>query len=203
MLGRATKHLAGMRPLRVPTVALALLRALCGQLIDSRRARQIERRIVASIAPADDGLHPPPTCADLARFSAAELRALGLHARRAATLVRLCRSLELERLHDLPTSAAADRLQRERGIGPWSVGVVCLEGLGRSERGLEGDLGLVKLLSAMRGRRVEAGETRELLEPYGEWAGLASLYLLQGWKHGLLPVAPLARRAPPPHLAAA
>ena len=44
---------------------------------------------------------------------------------------------------------------RERGLGPWSVGVVCLEGLGRFERGLEGDLGLVKLLAAMRGRRVE------------------------------------------------
>jgi hypothetical protein len=32
-----------------------------------------------------------------------------------------------------------------------------------------------------------------LLEPYGEWAGLASLYLLKGWGRGLLPIA-----APPP-----
>ena len=55
-------------------------------------------------------------------------------------------------------------------------------------QGLEGDLGLVKLLAAMRGRRVEGWETAELLEPYGEWAGLASVYLLAGYAKDLLPV---------------
>ena len=59
--------------------------------------------------------------------------------------------------------------------------MICLQGLGRSERGLVGDLGLVKLLSALRGRPVKGWETQELLEPYGEWAGLASVYLLAGW----------------------
>lgn len=138
--------------------------------------------------PARDGLHMPPSTAALARFAAADLRRLGLHARRSAALVRLCSSVELERLRDLPTAAAAERLQRERGLGPWSVGVVCLEGLGRPERGLARDLGLVKLCSALRGRRVEAWETDELLKPYGEWAGLASVYLLLGFKHGLIPI---------------
>jgi 3-methyladenine DNA glycosylase/8-oxoguanine DNA glycosylase len=68
------------------------------------------------------------------------------------------------------------------------VGVVCLEGLGRYERGLVGDLGLVKLLSRLRGRRVEGWETAELLEPYGEWAGLASVYMLSGLRLGTIPV---------------
>jgi 3-methyladenine DNA glycosylase/8-oxoguanine DNA glycosylase len=103
--------------------------------------------------------------------------------------VRLCRSFDLERLRGVSTDAAAARLVRESRIGPWSVGVVCLEGLGRFERGLEGDLGLVKLLGAMRGRRVDGWETAELLEPYGEWAGLASVYLLAGFGRGLIPVA--------------
>ena len=31
-------------------------------------------------------------------------------------------------------------------------------------------------------------ETDELLAPYGEWAGLASLYLLHAYKNGLVPV---------------
>jgi 3-methyladenine DNA glycosylase/8-oxoguanine DNA glycosylase len=100
--------------------------------------------------------------------------------------------LELERLKQQPTETVAARLERERGLGPWSVGVVCLEGLGRFERGLEGDLGLIKLLRAMRGRQVEGWETAELLEPYGEWAGLASVYMLAGWSRGLLPVAAAA-----------
>ncbi|HXR12701.1 MAG TPA: hypothetical protein VN770_10415, partial [Gaiellaceae bacterium] len=66
------------------------------------------------------------------------------------------------------------------------VGVVCLEGLGRFDHGLAGDLGLVKLLRSMRGRPVEGWETAELLEPYGEWRGLASVYLLAGYGRGLL-----------------
>jgi 3-methyladenine DNA glycosylase/8-oxoguanine DNA glycosylase len=199
LLREAVWHLRGLRALRVPTVALALLRALCGQLIESSRARQIERRIVRTAMPRGaDGLSAPPTAQALAGQAPAALRALGLHARRGATLVRLCGSLDLERLHGVPTDVAAARLERERGLGPWSVGVVCLEGLGRRERGLVGDLGLVKLCSALRGRWVEAWETAELLEPYGEWAGLASLYLMAGFARGLVPLPDGSRVRKPP-----
>jgi 3-methyladenine DNA glycosylase/8-oxoguanine DNA glycosylase len=194
LLGRSTSHLAGLRPVRLATVAHALLRALCGQLITSGEARQIERRIVRAVTPALDRFHGPPTCELLGERSPADLRGLGLHARRAAALVRLCRSVDLDRLRDVPSADVAGRLLRERGLGPWSLGVVSLEGLGRWEHGLVGDLGLVKLLGALRGRRVESWETEELLEPYGEWAGLASVYLLTGWARGLVPV-PAARAA--------
>jgi 3-methyladenine DNA glycosylase/8-oxoguanine DNA glycosylase len=189
LLGRAVRELRGLRPVRVVTVTHALLRALCGQLIESRRARSLERRIILGTE-RGDGLRGPPTAQSLGRMSAAELRALGLHARRAATLLRLLRGSDLERLRSLPTEAAAARLERERGLGPWSVGLVCLEGLGRYERGLVGDLGLIKLVAALRGRRAEAWETAELLEPYGEWAGLAGVYLLSGWSRGLVRVPP-------------
>ncbi|MGH3103716.1 MAG: DNA-3-methyladenine glycosylase family protein [Gaiellaceae bacterium] len=198
MLGEATRQLRGLRVLRVPTVAHALLRALCGQLIESRRARSIERRIVQAVTPALDGLHAPPTCADLGALPPARLRALGLHARRGATLVRLCRSVELERLRAVPSSGVAERLGRERGLGPWSVSVVCLEGLGRPEVGLVGDLGLIKLASDLRGRWVEAEETAELLEPYGEWGGLASVYLMTAYGRGLIPLPDRARTRRPP-----
>jgi AraC family transcriptional regulator, regulatory protein of adaptative response / DNA-3-methyladenine glycosylase II len=191
LLGRTVRLLRGLRPLRTATVAHALLRALCGQLILASEARAMERRIVrAATAREHRHLHAPPTTDDLARFSPAELRRLGLHARRGATLARLCRSFDLEKLKELPTEAVAERLERERGLGPWSVGIVCLEGLGRFERGLEGDLGLIKLLSEIRGqsRRVEGWETTELLEPYGAWGGLASVYMLAGYAKGLVPV---------------
>jgi 3-methyladenine DNA glycosylase/8-oxoguanine DNA glycosylase len=221
MLGRASRVLRGLRPLRVPTVAQALLRAFCGQLIEAKVARRLEQTIIRTICasgpdhgapPMKSGpscgpsghvsrrgafrhpsagperLHVSPTTRDLAALAPSQLRALGLHTRRAAALVRLCRSVELERLHGQPTAAVARRLERERGLGPWSVGIVCLEGLGRSDYGLVGDLGLVKLLRALRGRPVEGWETAELLEPYGEWAGLASVYLLAALGRGLLPV---------------
>ena len=190
LLRRALPRLRGLRPLRLPTVTHALLRAVCGQLIQASRARAIERSVIRAATPQLEGtwLHAPPEPASFASLAPAELRRLGLGARRGATLVRLCRSLDLERLRSLPTDAAAERLGRERGLGPWSVGVICLEGLGRFERGLVGDLGLVKLHSALRGRRVEPLETAELLDPYGEWAGLAGVYLLAAFRLGLLPL---------------
>jgi len=190
LLGRASRELRGLRPVRVATVAQALLRAFCGQLIEAKRARRLEQTIVRAVCPAgaDHHLHVAPTTGDLGTLAPSRLRALGLHARRAAALVRVCRSIELERLHDQPTDAIAARLGRERGLGPWSVGVVCLQGLGRYDHGLVGDLGLIKLLRALRGRPVEGWETEELLAPYGEWAGLASVYLLAGYGRGLIPI---------------
>ena len=196
LLGESLRRLRGLRVLRVPTVAQALLRALCGQLVTSREARALERRIVRATMPqGQDGLSEPPTRETLGALSPLRLRTLGLAERRAAALVRVCRTLDLERLRSVPTEAAAARLERERTLGPWSAGVVCLQGLGRSERGLVGDLGLVKLLTAQRGRPVEGWETAELLEPYGEWAGLASVYLLAGFAAGLVPGVPAPRRA--------
>jgi 3-methyladenine DNA glycosylase/8-oxoguanine DNA glycosylase len=145
--------------------------------------------------PAHGRLHAPPTAAALGALAPAELRRLGLHARRGATLVRICTSLDLERLRDLPAETVTARLGRERGLGPWSIGVVALEGLGRYDLGLVGDLGLIKLLSTLRGRQVDGWETEELLAPYEEWAGLASVYLLAAWGRGLLPVSPAQRFA--------
>ena len=197
LLGRASKHLRGLRPARTATVAQALLRAVCGQLVDWKTGRTLERRVIRALqsrAVAATGLCEPPTTSALAAVAPFELRRIGLHERRGAAVVRLCRSLELERLHELPTDAVVRRIERERGLGPWSAGVVCLEGLGRSEHGLVGDLGLVKLLRALRGRPVETWETAELLEPYGKWAGLASVYLLAGLGRGLIPL-PAARAA--------
>jgi DNA-3-methyladenine glycosylase II len=196
LLGATTRRLRGLRPLRTATVAHALLRAVAGQLIQARHARQIEKRILRTLMPQLEGtrLHAPPDCATLGRLSPAELRRLGLGMRKASALVRVCRSLELERLRALPGDSSAERLLRERGLGPWSVGVVFLEGLGRYDRGLVGDLGLVKLQAALTGRWVETWETLELLRPYGEWGGLASVYLLSGFAQGLIPL-PDARAA--------
>jgi len=174
LLGETLRQVRGLRPLRTGTVAQALLRAVAGQLIRAQEARRIERRVIQLASPA--------------RFAPAELARAGLGARRATALIRLCRTLDLERLKTQPTAAVAHRLNRERGLGPWSVGVVCLQGLGRYEYGLARDLGLVKLAAALAGRWVEAEESDHLLAPYGEWAGLASVYLLAGFSRGLIPL---------------
>lgn len=178
LLGTATRELAGLRPLRTATVTHALLKAVCEQLIEAKAARLLENRLVRLAAPEHAGLRLPPTRSTFQRFTRAELARQGLVSRKASALLRLTHDVDPERLRGVSTEVAAKRIERERGLGPWSAGMICLYGLGRYERGLVGDLGLIKLCAALRGRRAEAEETRELLEPYGEWAGLASVYLL-------------------------
>jgi DNA-3-methyladenine glycosylase II len=181
LLGPTLRALYGLRPLRVATVAHALLRAACGQLVSGSFARQTERSILRLAGTRS------PTAGELAVLSPAQLRSRGLAMHRASALLRLLRSTDLERLHDVATPVVLQRLCRERGFGPWSCGVVCLDGLGRFDHGKVGDLALIKLLSSLEGRWVEADETAELLASYGEWQGLAGFYLMAGYAHGLVP----------------
>lgn len=178
LIGIATFLLRGMRPLRTATVTHALLRALCGQLISAREARAIEARLIRRYASPYADYHLPPVRETFASRSPAELCAAGLVARKAAALVRIVRAWDPERLRSVPTDVAVARIVAERALGPWSAGVICLEGLGRYDHGLVGDLGLVKLCSTLLGRKATADDTAELLDRYGEWQGLASVYLL-------------------------
>ena len=182
LLGPSVRSLRGLRPTRTTTVAHATLRAVCGQLIQSRRAREIERAVICACGES------PPSREALARLSPATLTGCGLAGSRAATLARIVRRIDLERLRTSSAPTALARLGRERGIGPWSVGVIALQGLGRYDAGLVADLSLVKLFASLRGRWPERpDETAELLAPYGEWQGLASVFLLAGFSRGLVP----------------
>jgi 3-methyladenine DNA glycosylase/8-oxoguanine DNA glycosylase len=181
LIGPSAQALVGYRPLRRATVTHAVVRALCGQLVEARRALALERAVVRAC-----GGHVV-TQEALRRLSPVELRRLGLAQHRASALHRLAASLDLEGLRAHPTAVVSARLQRERGVGPWSVGVIALEGLGRYDHGIVGDLALVKLQSALTGRWVDGRETAALLAPYGEWQGLAGEVLLLGWARGLVP----------------
>ena len=185
LIGPAVQSLRGMRTRRKATVTHAVIRGVSGQLIQSSRALQIERAIIRA------GGEDPPSREALARLSPARITACGLVGSRAATLTRLARTIDLDGLR--VADHALGRLARERGIGPWTVGVVALQGLGRYDAGLVDDLALVKLLASLRRRWPEPGETAELLAPYGEWQGLASVFLLHGFKRGLVPGASMDR----------
>jgi 3-methyladenine DNA glycosylase/8-oxoguanine DNA glycosylase len=178
LIGPAVQRLRGMRTRRKATVTHAVIRGVSGQLIQASRALEIERAIIRRCG------EDPPSRSALAGLSPARLTACGLAASRAATLTRLARTLDLDELRS--REDALDRLGRERGVGPWTVGVVALQGLGRYDAGLVDDLALVKLLASLRRHWPEPGETAELLAPYGEWQGLASVFLLQGFKRGLV-----------------
>lgn len=181
LLGPSARALVGYRPLRRATVAHAVVRAMCGQLVEARRALALERAVTRACGDS------VVTQEALRRLSPAALRRLGLAQQRATALHRLAAGLDLERLREHASDAVSARLEREPGVGPWSVGVIALEGLGRYDRGLVGDLSLVKLYAALTGRWVDGRETAALLAPYGDWQGLAGEVLLLGWARGLVP----------------
>jgi 3-methyladenine DNA glycosylase/8-oxoguanine DNA glycosylase len=181
LLGATVRAYVGYRPLRTATVAHAALRAFCGQLIQANEAHRIERRIARAAGGA------VATQAGLARLTPVQLRTHGLAQHRATGLARLVRAFDLERLRDHDTATIRARLQRERAVGPWSVGVIALEGLGRFDQGLVGDISLVKIATSLWGRTVEGWETAALLAPYEEWQGLAGQMLMLGSLRGLVP----------------
>jgi 3-methyladenine DNA glycosylase/8-oxoguanine DNA glycosylase len=178
LIGALVRRRAGVRPVLRGTVAQALLAAVAGQLITWSEAAAIEARVVAAAAPGSGGLRLPPTRAELAALSPARLASHGLAPGRAGTLARTLRTLDPEALRRHGSRAVLARLTRERGLGPWSAGVVGLLGLGRLDLGLVGDLGLIRLAGRVNGRPAGVADTAALLAPYGEWAGLASLHLL-------------------------
>lgn len=177
LIGAQVRRRPGLRPVRRGTVTQALVAALAGQLITSREAAAIERRVAARAAPASGDLRLPPTRAEIAALSAAELAACGLSPSRAAALARVVRTLDPEALRAHTTEAVSARLQRERGLGAWSAGVVATWGLGRLDLGLVGDLGLIRVAARLHGRPATVDDTAALLAPYGPWAGLACLHL--------------------------
>jgi 3-methyladenine DNA glycosylase/8-oxoguanine DNA glycosylase len=181
LIGASARALVGYRPLRRATVTHAVVRAMCGQLVEARRALALERAVARACG------ERVVTQERLARLSPLDLRRLGLAQHRATALHRVAATVDLEGLREHSTSVVSRRLRREPGVGPWTVGVVALEGLGRYDHGLVGDLSLVKLYAALTGRWVEGEETAALLAPYEEWQGLAGEILLLGWARGLVP----------------
>jgi 3-methyladenine DNA glycosylase/8-oxoguanine DNA glycosylase len=191
VIGRAIRARRGMRPARLATVGQSLVAAFAGQLVTSTEARATHGAIVRRLAGPAGYPRRPPTLAEIAALPPAAVAADGLTARRAASLIRVCRRLDVDSLRRLPTIEVAARLQTERDLGPWSTAVVVTSGLGRWELGPVGDLGLMRLCERLNGRTATVEDTRELLAAYGEWQALAGAHLLRLG-------APEPRRKPPP-----
>lgn len=180
LLAPITRRLRGYRPLRLDSVAHSLLRGIAGQLVHWRDARDVERRAMQAVATPHGNLWLSPTVNELRALSAARLRSFGLAEQRARVLVRALREVDLEKLESLDTPRAVARLTAIPGIGPWTAAVVCLQGLGRTDQGLAGDLGLAKLLARQTGAVPDLEAAARLLDRYAPFQGLASAYLLTG-----------------------
>jgi 3-methyladenine DNA glycosylase/8-oxoguanine DNA glycosylase len=173
LLSPLWRRMRAVRPLMLATPEHALIRAVTGQLIRSSDALRIERGIIWRLGTRTDrGLTLPPGAAALAAAHPARLEREGLSPKRSVILTRAAGRLKLDALAADPPDLAERRVRREPGLGEWSLGVLMIYGYGRHEHGICGDLSLVRLARAMG---VESD--REIVARYGEWQGLASIWL--------------------------
>ena len=132
LIGPSARALVGYRPLRLATVTHAVVRALCGQLIEARRARAIEQAIARACG------ETVVTQPALRRLAPVELRRLGLAQQRATVLARLAATLDLERDHpDRPRADASD-VREAGGDGVSGEAAEALEVERRREAGEDG-----------------------------------------------------------------
>jgi len=130
------------------------------------------RRLVTSLGePWSDhpGLYSPPSPERLARAAPWSLRAMGIDARRATTLIEAARvAHRLHRLSELPFAEVERPLQSIAGVGGWTTS--CLSGLtwGEPDTVIMGDSGIPSLIAETFAgeRRADDGRMLELLEPY-------------------------------------
>jgi 3-methyladenine DNA glycosylase/8-oxoguanine DNA glycosylase len=186
LIGASVRARPELRVPRRPDPFEVLCWAVCEQLIEYRRAVEIERGIVRAIGRSCErsGLRDLPSAQRLAAAAPAQLERLGLSAGRALALRRCAAEVASGRV-DLRASdheRGWRRLRAIPGIGDWTVDVLALHGQGRHDRIPAGDLAYLKLVGAMlHGRpraRASQQQVRELFEPYGEWAGLAGAHAL-------------------------
>ncbi|MHB1469315.1 MAG: DNA-3-methyladenine glycosylase family protein, partial [Solirubrobacteraceae bacterium] len=190
VIGASVRRRPWLRVSRRPAPFEALAWGICEQLIEYRRAAEIERRIVFALGRSVERssafvLRDVPDAAALASVSPALLQSFDLGASRAQALVRAAREIAWGRIdleHD-DHERSWRRLRAIRGIGPWTIEMLALHGQGRDDQVPAGDLGLLRAVGALLSGGdprafAEEQEVRAFFEPYGEWKGLAAAHLL-------------------------
>jgi 3-methyladenine DNA glycosylase/8-oxoguanine DNA glycosylase len=183
LIGPPIRRRPFVRPRRRPEPFEALAWAVTEQLIESRRAAAIQRRMVARLGSRSPcgRLRLPPSADGLARSSPAELDACGLAPKRSIALIRAAREVVSGRADLAQHEPAWRRLLAIPNIGNWTIEMLAFEGQGRDDMLPALDLAYVKLVGRLEGlgRRATEEEVRAYFSRYEEHAALAGIYALQ------------------------
>jgi len=187
LLGPLIRRRPWLRPRRAGQLWEALAWAVTEQLIEARRAAQIQRRIVRrwgtamSVPGSKRPLCDVPGPAEIAALAPAELAALDLAPKRAIALIKVAREVAAGRC-DLATPAGDRRLGSISNIGPWTLQCLGLNGRGELDSLPAGDLAYVKLVGHLAGlgRRATVAEVEEYYARFAPYRGIAGLLTLSG-----------------------
>lgn len=180
---------AELRLVQTPTVFDGLLWAIIGQQINLPFAFQLKRRLVALASRpfADaDGLHAPPSPADIARIDYEQLKPLQFSRSKAGYLIDTARlitngQLDLDALRTTSATRAQRTLLAIRGLGPWSVNYLMMRSLGFADCVPLGDTGVTSGLQTLfqLENRPDVDATQRLMSVFAPYRSLATAHLWQ------------------------
>jgi DNA-3-methyladenine glycosylase II len=155
----------------------ALVFSILGQQISGKAAASIRARLV-------DYLRPQPISAQsIARFSAQELRSVGLSSQKAGYLLDLAErvangSLRLAGLGRMPDEKVIAALTEVKGIGIWTAQMFLIFSLGRLDVFPHDDLGVRVALRNLYGLDELPNKevSHRIATPWRPYASVASWY---------------------------
>ena len=187
LVTRLARELRGVRLGRTGAVFEALFPAILEQKVTGTEASSAFRGLVLRYgepAPGPFRLRLQPAPAVLAGLPYYAFHPFGVEQRRADVIRRVARdAARLARLAGGPPAAAAARLQRYPGIGPWTAAEVAVRAFGDPDAVSIGDFHLPNLVAwALAGEpRGDDARMLELLEPWrGHRARVVRLLELSG-----------------------
>ncbi len=150
----------------------ALIGAVFGQKVqvaNAVKARRLLARRYGEAAPGPRSGWVLPSADRVAEMGYYEFHRFGVERKRADTLIRVAREFSrLEGLGQVSPEAAKKRLQRVRGIGPWTAAMATAVAYGDADAVPVGDFHIPNTVAWMLAKEPRADDERmlELLEPY-------------------------------------
>jgi DNA-3-methyladenine glycosylase II len=173
-----------------------LVRSIVSQQISTAAARSILQRLEQLAAP--EGLTAP----SLARFTADELRAVGVSPQKAAYLLDLVRhvnegALELRTIGRLSDEQVIEQLIQVKGIGRWTAQMFLIFSLGRLDVFPHDDLGVRSAIRRNYGLSdlSDKATSHAIAQHWRPYASVASWYC---WRSLELPREETASRSKQP-----
>ncbi len=188
VLSRLVRHFRGIRIPQAPAVYETLICAILEQQVNLTFAHQVKKALIGAYGLAIEfegstyRTFPEPVRLALATHG--DLRVLQISGPKARYIIALSRAvldgrLDLEALRHVEPSQAAERLLREKGVGPWTAHYVGLRALGHLDCLPAADVGLQKVIQRFYGLRQKPTLARveKIAKAWDGWRSYATFYL--------------------------